>query len=120
MSAAADPYSAEVRRLFREPRHAGRLEPAATARREGQGASVELSMRCTGPAIAELRFRAFGCPHLIAACEAFCRDWEGRPVAALASFSAEGLLEALPVPIEKTGRILVLEDAVRSLARLGH
>lgn len=115
MSAAGDPYSDEVRRLFGAPAHAGVLESATTVRRDGQGVQVELSMRADGPAIAALRFRARGCPHFIAACEAFCRDWEGRPLAELAAFSGVQVLDRLPVPIEKTGRILVLEDAVRAL-----
>jgi nitrogen fixation protein NifU and related proteins len=109
------PYSATVRALFAAPVHAGGLEPALRARCEGQGVVVELSMQQDGAAIRRLRFRAYGCPHLIAAAEAFCRDYEGRPLSELRQFSAVELVRDLPVPIEKTGRILVLEDAVRSL-----
>jgi len=64
-----------------------------------------------------LRFRARGCPHLIAACEAFCAAFEGREVDALLEFTAGDLMQRLPVPVEKTGRILVLEDAVRALGK---
>lgn len=62
-----------------------------------------------------LRFEVWGCPHVIAAVEAFCAAYEGRPVAEMLEFSATGLMQSLSVPVEKTGRILVLEDAVRSL-----
>jgi NifU-like protein involved in Fe-S cluster formation len=111
-----DPYGVEVRRLFKAPAHAGQLEGARRVHREGQGIAVELWMATDGPAIAKLRFLAYGCPHLVAAVEAFCAAYEGRPVTELAAFSAVELCERLPVPAEKTGRILVLEDAVRSLA----
>ena len=63
----------------------------------------------------KLRFQAWGCPHVIAAAEAFCAAYEGRPAAEMLEFSATGLMQTLSVPVEKTGRILVLEDAVRSL-----
>lgn len=116
MSGTGDPYSGAVRRLFSTPAHAGTLEGARHVQREGHGVAVELSMAVDGLHIGKLRFRAFGCPHLIAAAEAFCEAYEGRPLAELPGFSAVELIERLPVPAEKTGRILVLEDAVRSLA----
>jgi hypothetical protein len=52
---------------------------------------------------------------VIAAAEAFCGDYEGRHISDLLEFSASGLMQSLPVPVEKTGRILVVEDAVRAL-----
>ncbi len=115
MKSAADPYSPEVRRLFRAPAHAGSLAGARVARAQGQGVAVELSMLSDGARIGALRFRAYGCPHLLAATEAFCGDFEGRPLADLHAFSAVEAAHRLSVPIEKTGRILVLEDAVRLL-----
>ncbi|MGB5577481.1 MAG: hypothetical protein WBM88_08735, partial [Woeseiaceae bacterium] len=67
--------------------------------------------------IRSLRFRAWGCPHVIAACERFCSRYEGRPRESLGEFRAADIMRDLSVPVEKTGRILVLEDAVRSLGR---
>jgi NifU-like protein involved in Fe-S cluster formation len=116
VSNVADPYGEVVRRLFRTPAHAGELEGGRHVQCESQGVIIELSLVVEGPTIAKLRFRAYGCPHLIAAAEAFCEAYEGRPVADLAAFTAVELCERLPVPARKTGRILVLEDAVRSLA----
>ncbi|HEX5787295.1 MAG TPA: iron-sulfur cluster assembly scaffold protein [Woeseiaceae bacterium] len=116
MSDPADPYGPEVRRLFRAPAHAGTLEAADRVRVEGQGVAVELCMLRAGPAIRQLRFLAWGCPHFIAAAEALCRDYEGRAVAELAGYSAVETVRTLPVPRGKTGRILVLEDAARALA----
>jgi hypothetical protein len=42
---------------------------------------------------------------------------EGKSIAAIASFDAADCITDLGVPVEKTGRILLLEDAVRDLAR---
>ena len=114
----ADPYGDRVRELFAHPDHAGDLEnPSARAQVVAQGVRVALAADIDDGSIVRLRFRAWGCPHLLAAAEAFCRAFEGRPVSALAEFGAAEIMQTLPVPREKLGRILVLEDAVRSLGQ---
>ncbi len=114
----ADPYSDRVRQLFARPDHAGDLEKShARVQIEDQGVRVALAVECDGDDITRLRFLAWGCPHLLAAAEAFCREFEGRPVRTLQTFSAAEIMQTLPVPREKLGRILVLEDAVRSLGQ---
>jgi len=113
-----EPYSERVRLLFARPDHAGDLEKSdARAQIEEQGVRVALAAECDGDDITRLRFLAWGCPHLLAAAEAFCCEFEGRPVRALQTFSAAEIMQTLPVPRQKLGRILVLEDAVRSLAQ---
>ena len=112
---SADPYSPRVRELFATTPHAGVVEGGVTVRVEDQGVRVELSAKAVGDRVSELGFRAWGCPHLIAAAAAFCSGYKGQKVAHLQQFSASGLMQTLAVPVEKTGRILVLEDAVRSL-----
>jgi NifU-like protein involved in Fe-S cluster formation len=82
---------------------------------EDQGVRISLSAEISAGEVQALRFQAWGCPHVIAAAEAFCAGYEGRPITDLLEFSASDLMQSLPVPIEKTGRILVIEDAVRSL-----
>lgn len=110
-----DPYSDQVRALFDAPRHVGVLDEGLSASVVDQGLRIRLSATVSNGDISALRFQAWGCPHLIAAAEAFCSSYEQRPAADLLDFSAAALIKSLPVPIEKTGRILVLEDAVRSL-----
>ena len=112
---SADPYSERVRQLFLEPGHAGCIEGAVSTRADDQGVRLCLCATAKGGRIEKLRFRAWGCPHTIAAAEAFCTGYEGSPVSALLEFRASGLMQSLPVPVVKTGRILVLEDAVHSL-----
>jgi NifU-like protein involved in Fe-S cluster formation len=112
-----DPYSALVRTYFENPAHSEDLNGAENASVEGQGVRLSIAATVTGGVIDKLGFRAWGCPHVIAAAEAFCLNYEGRPVADLNSFGAAELMQSLPVPEEKTGRILLLEDAVRSLGQ---
>lgn len=114
---SADPYSARVRALFAHPRHAGDVEGGKTVALEGQDVRLELSGRAAGERVEALRFRAWGCPHVIAAAEAACARLETASVTELLEFSAVDLMTELPVPVEKTGRILVIEDAVRSLGQ---
>jgi len=112
---STDPYSARVRELFCAPAHAGELDSPLRVAADDQGVRIELSAEVAGGEVRALRFLAWGCPHVIASAEAFCADFEGRPVAELLEFSASDLMQSLSVPLEKTGRILVIEDAVRSL-----
>jgi len=110
-----------VREYFMRPLHAGDLEGSVRTEIDAQGVRLRLAATTSDGHIRRLRFRAWGCPHLLAAAEAFCDACEGGPVANLMSFSASELMQSLSVPAEKTGRILVLEDAVRSLGQmLGH
>ena len=110
-------YSAQVRALFAEPAHAGRLDNGQSVRIDAPDALVELAAVADGDRVGAMRFLAWGCPHVIATAEAACAALEGRPLADLLEFSAQGLMQELSVPVEKTGRILVLEDAVRSLGQ---
>ena len=110
-----DPYSEQVRTLFGETAHAGVLDGAATAFVDDQGVRVQLSADINDESITAMRFQAWGCPHVIAAAEAVCAGYEGRAVSDLDVFSAAELMQSLAVPTEKSGRILVIEDAVRAL-----
>ena len=112
-----DPYSAQVRDLFADLSHAGDLDDAERSALDEQGVRIRLAARHREGHLQALRFRAWGCPHVLAACEAVCREYEGRPVADLERFRATEIMGILSIPMEKTGRILVVEDAVRSLGR---
>ena len=111
-----DPYSQAVRSLFAAPAHAGDLDDGLCAAVEAQGVRVELRGRARNGEIRALRFRARGCPHVIAAAEWLCAHYEARPVADLETASAARIIEAIDIPAGKTGRILVVEDVARQLA----
>jgi NifU-like protein involved in Fe-S cluster formation len=112
-----DPYSPLVRESFTRPAHAGDLANAVTVAIEDQGIRLRLSGTQADGRIKALRFRAWGCPHVIAACEYCCARYEGQAIESLGAFRASDIMQYLPVPVEKTGRILVLEDAVQSLGQ---
>ncbi len=110
-----DPYNDIVREYFATTPHAGELEGAASGYFEDQGVRLRFSAAVEDGHITAMRFSAWGCPHTIAAAEAVCRHFEGRPLAELDIFPSAQIMADLTVPVEKTGRILVIEDTVRSL-----
>lgn len=119
---APDPYNALVRDCFGNPGHAGDLRDAyADTRRAdvsdpGSGARLQLFAGLDHGKISELRFRAWGCPHLLAAAELYCREHEGRELATLGDVDVNDVLRRLSAPVAKTGRLLLIEDAARALA----
>ena len=114
---SGDPYSPAVRELFAAPAHVGDLEGGESAIVDDQGVRVKLSARAEAGTVEAMRFRAWGCPHLIAAADWLCGYYEGRALAALEDFPSAPIRENLAIPTEKTGRILVIEDTVRSLGQ---
>lgn len=116
-----EPYNETVRQLFAHPLHAGDLQAgyapvySADVSASDAGCRVILAAELDGDVLVALRYRVFGCPHLIAAAEAACSKFEGGPIEALREFSLPDLLSRLAVPVEKTGRILLLEDAIGAL-----
>jgi NifU-like protein involved in Fe-S cluster formation len=112
-----NPYNSAVRACFTSPDHAGEAAGGVVAFFEDQGMRIRLSADVSKSTITELRFLAWGCPHVIAAAEAVCRQFEGRAAAELEQFDSGQIMRDLAVPVEKTGRILALEDTVRSLGQ---
>lgn len=118
---SADPYNDAVRRYFGEAAHAGDLSRdyplnlRAEVSASDRGSKVILAAGVANDLVVELRFRVLGCPHLIAAAEALCQDREQGGVAALGVFDLQEMMARLAIPVEKTGRILLLEDALKLL-----
>ncbi|MGI9204154.1 MAG: iron-sulfur cluster assembly scaffold protein [Woeseiaceae bacterium] len=116
-----EPYNELVRACFANPDHAGGLQGrydatgTAEVAESDSGARLLLAVGIRQKIIAEMRFLAWGCPHLIAAAETVCADKENQAVATLAAFDKNELVRQLSVPGEKFGRILLLEDALLSL-----
>lgn len=116
-----EPYNDALHSLFLDLRHAG--DPQAgydevvsgNAGSVASGAEVQLLGGVSEGQLCELTFRVYGCPHLTAACECLCRQANDGSTATLTGYSREALMQLLAVPVEKTGRILLLEDALESL-----
>lgn len=120
---AAGPYNPRVLLHFATPAHAGDLKRRYPVELEGKaadsasGSRVVLAAGIDRQVFREVRFRVFGCPHLVAAAEAWCHDAEGRSVTAPCAPAVTDLMALLDIPVEKTGRILVLEDAWQALLK---
>lgn len=116
-----DPYNETVRDLFFAAEHAGTLSRDyalmlhASAAASACGPRVLLAVGIADDVVAEMRFHVWGCPHLIAAAEVLCQEREHGAIAGLSVFALPELMAQLAVPVEKTGRILLLEDALKSL-----
>jgi NifU-like protein involved in Fe-S cluster formation len=120
---SADPrYSEEVLRRFREAAGAGDL-PAGSAAALGragdreQGAEVLLAFAVSDGRVTEARFRAFGCPHVMAAASWLTERLKGARRADLENWDWREAAAVLDIPAAKFGRLLTLQDAVRTAAR---
>jgi nitrogen fixation protein NifU and related proteins len=115
-------YSALVIEHFHRPRNAGELlrGPGVIWTQAGTraaGAEVALSMRFSAGAVEEVRFQAFGCPHFLAAASLATERLPGLHLDQLVRWQAREIGQELAVPVEKRGRLLILEDAVRAAAQ---
>ena len=84
---------------------------------DAQGARVELSLRVGDGRVRAAAFRAYGCPHLIAACSWLAERLVGRNRQEVAGWDWREVQQALDVPPQKFGRLLTLQDAARAAAR---
>jgi NifU-like protein involved in Fe-S cluster formation len=115
-------YSAEVRQRFVSPHRIGVLQPgpdviSAVAGSVEQGAKFALYARVELDRIKELTYRVYGCPHAVAAVSLAAEQLQGATLEQLEGWTWRNAESTLEVPAQKRGKLLVLEDAVRLLAR---
>ncbi|HEY4366746.1 MAG TPA: iron-sulfur cluster assembly scaffold protein [Steroidobacteraceae bacterium] len=114
-------YSDLVVDHFENPRHAGRFAAASDVI-EGQGGTPErgaafsLTARVMGEVIQSVRFEVYGCPHCVAAGSWLSERLVGCTSTDLERWSWREVADVLQVPLEKRGKLLMLEDAVRAMA----
>ncbi|MCB1597016.1 MAG: iron-sulfur cluster assembly scaffold protein [Gammaproteobacteria bacterium] len=112
-------YSSEVARHFAAPRQAGTLPPGPGTLVRGEGGSVEqgawvvFQARIDAGRVVALAWRAYGCPHVIAACSLAAEMLTGCAPAELGTFEPLCLRAPLDVPALKSGRLLIIQDALR-------
>ena len=108
-------YSQAVEKAFEHPAHAGRLSGAcgAAGSRES-GTEVVFRMQVENGRISQMCFQAYGCPHTIAACELAVEGLLGQLPGALGSWDPGTAAEWLDIPVEKTGKLLLIQDALRN------
>lgn len=117
----SEAYNCQVVEHFERPRNVGRFVACneaieGAAGDAAQGARFVLSAKIADEHIAELRFESYGCPHCIAAGSWLTQRLQGATCGELDSWTWREVADALDVPPEKRGRLLILEDAVRELA----
>ncbi|MBS0379818.1 MAG: aminotransferase class V-fold PLP-dependent enzyme [Proteobacteria bacterium] len=121
---AVDAVSAAVRGL--RERSPARAEPpeglweggSAVVRGEAgsqpEGTWVRFHLLVEGDRVKDARFQAFACPHTLDTADWLCTRLRGRMRTELPPGAPADWAKARGVPVEKLGRLLVVEDAVRA------
>ena len=116
-------YDSQVRQRFLSAQRAGPLNGGAPGLVSGEAEDrtlnvwVRFRIRVRNGVIDTVRYNVYGCPHTIAAAEWTAGWLEGRAERALDEFSMRGRLETLGVPVEKLGKLLLVEDALAECRR---
>jgi hypothetical protein len=110
-------YNELTRRHFEHPARVGTLagpdchRGAAGSLSAGTWVQFDVRLTPNGTRVREVRFLAFGCPHVIAAAELVAGEGEGGAAEPRLPQSIDSLRERLDAPVEKLGRLFVVEDA---------
>lgn len=118
----------EAQRYFRAPARlpefprgdapAGVQRGTAGKRSEGTEVSFELRIGA-GEIVKSARFTVYGCPHTVAVVAWLCEVLEGTRLDAGMPGTPADWAERFAVPVEKLGRLLIVEDALRLALRGG-
>jgi len=112
-------YSLEVQQRFHLPPGAGEFTEGTPGIATSEAADktlnvwVRVQVEFAGTVIRTVRFSVFGCPHMVAAASWVAESLQGRDTAALHELDMHDVGRTLDVPLEKLGKLLVLEDALR-------
>jgi NifU-like protein involved in Fe-S cluster formation len=108
-------YSALTLHYFETAPLAGVLSGHGTLRgaagNRAHGTWVQFDVRAGAGIIETARFLAFACPHTIAVSAWVAEHAVGRNLKAALPESVQELSERFAVPVEKKGRLLIIEDA---------
>jgi NifU-like protein involved in Fe-S cluster formation len=108
-------YNEATRQYFESPAAAGVLTGPGVLRgaagSRASGTWVQFDLQVTSGIIQTARFLAFGCPHTSAVSAWIAERAAGTPLRTALPESIQGLSERFAVPVEKRGRLLIIEDA---------
>ncbi len=113
----------EVERLFRELPGAGIIsdETGTVLHGEAGGPTEEVWVRfhllVEGDSVKDARFEARGCPHTLATAAWLSGKLRGRRRDQALGSGPQAWARVLGVPVEKLGRLLVIEDALHASLR---
>ena len=110
-------YGSEVEQRFLSPSRVGEFEEGTPGLVSGEAQDrtlivwIRFQIQVLDGTIRAARFNVYGCPYTVAAAD-WAAEWlEGRPSEALTKLGMRERHQALGVPVEKLGNLLVLEDA---------
>jgi NifU-like protein involved in Fe-S cluster formation len=111
-------YSTEVRQRFTAPARVGDISNGAGEICEGSAEDrslavwVRFQVQVQAGTIRQARFRAFGCPHTLAAADRVAALLEGRSLDDFRAIDWPTLADEIGLPREKFGKLLRIEDAL--------
>ena len=108
-------YNQQTRRYFETAARAGALSGplvyrGAAGNRE-YGTWVQFDVQTVSGILEDASFLAFGCPHTIAVAAWVAEQAVGQPAIRRLPDSVQGISLRFAVPVEKLGRLLIIEDA---------
>jgi NifU-like protein involved in Fe-S cluster formation len=107
-------YNEAIGRHFWQPiRPRGQLFSGMAGSVE-QGTVIDFSVGLSDKKMCDVGFRAYACPHIIAACSLMADHLDGQPAERLTDPGLPDVLKELEIPVEKAGKILILQDALRA------
>jgi cysteine desulfurase len=95
----------------------GRPAVTGEAGAPGQDTWIRFHLLVADGGVKDARFQAYGCPHTLAVAAWMAKELPGRRREALQPGVPMDWAKTHSVPIEKFGRLLVLEDAVQACLR---
>jgi NifU-like protein involved in Fe-S cluster formation len=108
-------YSELTRRYFESGIGAGELEGPGVFRGaagdRAHGTWVQFDLQIDSRQVRVARFRAFACPHTIAVSAWLVEAVVGKAPQPSLPESVQALRDRFEVPVEKMGRLLIIEDA---------
>lgn len=114
-------YNEATLRYFETAPGAGVLGGPGTFRgaagSRAHGTWVQFDLQLNSSVIQAVRFLAFGCPHTIAVSAWVAEQAAGQELHAALPETVQQLSERFAVPVEKRGRLLIVEDAWIAAAR---
>jgi len=96
-----------------EPQRAGLATISGEAGGPGEDTWVRFQLLVAGDTVKDARYQVFGCPHTMATAARVCDELRGRVRSELIPGTPAAWARARDIPVERLGRLLLLEDALR-------
>tara|TARA_B110000196_G_scaffold6131_1_gene5501 strand:- start:260 stop:649 length:390 start_codon:yes stop_codon:yes gene_type:complete len=110
-------YGSEVKRRFLSPTRAKGLKAGAVGVVSGESEDrtlnvwIRFQVQAIDGVICAVGFNVYGCPYTVAAVDWVAEWLEGRPTDALLALEVLKRREELGVPVDRLGKLLLIEDA---------